>query len=103
MRCDRTCPAFDGNTIAGHCKLVNAEIAKLEAEQQYYESMTKRNKKPTVVPVSKTSPQEALESKILRFLGCTTVDDVQVDEFTDMVYARINGRKREYVGQVGQF
>ncbi|MCK5431425.1 MAG: hypothetical protein KAJ03_01710 [Gammaproteobacteria bacterium] len=41
MNCSRACPAYDGNAHDGCCKLVNAEVAKLDAERRYYDSMTK--------------------------------------------------------------
>ena len=44
-----------------------------------------------------------IESKISSHLGGATVEDVQVDELTGMVYARINGNRSAYIGQVEEF
>ena len=55
MNCNRKCPAYIQDSIIGEdgkgewCALVNAEVAKLDAEQRYYESMTKQSA-PTTYP-----------------------------------------------------
>ena len=59
MNCSRACPAYDGNAHAGCCKLVNSEVAKLDAERRYYEMMTT----PTVQMVT---PQQ-----VVTFAGAT--------------------------------
>ena len=44
-----------------------------------------------------------IESKISSHFGGATVEDVQVDEFSGMVYARINGNRSAYIGQAEDF
>lgn len=44
-----------------------------------------------------------IESKISSRHGGATVDNVVVDEFSGEVYARINGNRSAYVGQVEEF
>ena len=44
-----------------------------------------------------------IETKISSHLGCATVSDVQVDEYSGEVYARINGNRSAYIGQVEDF
>ena len=44
-----------------------------------------------------------IESKISSHFGGATVEDVQVDEFSGQVHARINGNRSAYIGQVGDF
>ena len=40
MNCTRKCPAYNEFSVDCKCKLVSAELAKLNAERKYYESMT---------------------------------------------------------------
>ena len=44
-----------------------------------------------------------IESKISSHLGGVTVEDVQVDEFSGEVHARINGNLSAYIGQAEDF
>ena len=44
-----------------------------------------------------------IESNISSHLGGVNVSDVQVDEFSGAVYARINGNRSAYVGQAEEF
>ena len=44
-----------------------------------------------------------IESKISSHFGGATVSNVQVDEFSGMVYARINGNRSAYIGQAEDF
>ena len=44
-----------------------------------------------------------IESKISSHFGGATVEDVQVDEFSGEVYARINGNRSAYIGQAEDF
>ena len=44
-----------------------------------------------------------IESKISSHFGGTTVSDVQVDEYSGEVSARINGNRSAYIGQAEDF
>ena len=44
-----------------------------------------------------------IESKISSHFGGATVSDVQVDEFSGQVYARINGNRSAYIWQAEDF
>ena len=45
----------------------------------------------------------SIESKISSHFGGATVSDVQIDEFSGEVYARINGNRSAYIGQAEDF
>lgn len=65
MNCNDSCPAYTGRSN-GACALVNAEVAKLDAERRYYEMMTT------------STVQMVTPNTVVTFAG-STVNGVQFD------------------------